>query len=62
MRALIIFGSIALYITCAFVPPSEANVRAMASKVERVRHLQADALISQMKEHAKSLEIALAND
>ncbi len=41
MRALFVFGSIALYIACAFVPPSEANLRAFAEDIREIRSLQA---------------------
>ncbi len=40
MRALFVFGSIALYIACAFVPPSEANLRAFAEDVRHIRSVQ----------------------
>jgi hypothetical protein len=44
MRALFIFGSIALYIACAFVPPSEANLRAFAEDVSKIRSLNVQSL------------------
>lgn len=37
MRTLSVFGCIALYVACAFVTPSEANVRAMAKSVMKYR-------------------------
>ncbi len=43
MRSLSIFGAIALYIACAFVPPSEANVHAMVTHVAKIRSLNTTA-------------------
>lgn len=45
MRALFIFGSIALYIACAFVPPSEANVRSFAEKAKRLQLSSVDTSV-----------------
>ncbi len=56
MRALFVFGSIALYIACAFVPPSEANLRAFAEDVSRIRSLNAEILLKRTKE-AKDLVV-----
>lgn len=44
MRALFVFGSIALYIACAFVPPSEANLRAFAEDVSKIRSLNVQSI------------------
>ncbi len=49
MRALFVFGSIALYIACAFVAPSEANLRAFAEDVSRIRSLNVAAVLEKSK-------------
>lgn len=45
MRTFFVFGSIALYIACAFVQPSEANLRGFAEKAEA---LDSSGIVSQV--------------
>ena len=46
MRALFVFGSIALYIACAFVQPSQANLRSFAERAMRLHALHSSSLVA----------------
>ncbi len=48
MRALCVFGSIALYIACAFVPPSQANFHAFAAMAKDLSALDSAAVVSRV--------------
>lgn len=45
MRALFVFGSIALYVALAFVSPSEANIHALSKKVAELADTHASTLV-----------------
>ena len=46
MRALFVFGAVALYIGCAFVTPSQANVHAMVMAAGRLKPASVTSLLS----------------
>lgn len=48
MRALCIFGSVALYILCALVPPSQANFRAFTAMAKDLSSLDSTAIVSRV--------------
>ncbi len=45
MRSLFIFGTIALYVVCAFVPPSQANIETVAAQVLQMKKGNASAVV-----------------
>ncbi len=55
MRTLLIFGTIALYLVCAFVPPSQANIRAAAAEVMHMKSGDASAFVSTVVHHIDTI-------
>lgn len=45
MRALLVFGFIALYVGLAFVPPSEANIHALAKQAQSLTDTDVSTLV-----------------